>query len=254
MENFQLFIRISGFWNTDVQLSPHVQPEFTHRKAAAVAYRAHRDPQFCWVTYFQNAPKSHSVLFACPETCSEHSQDVTVLDKENSPQQIALWQKIPCSLLKKNPIILADWTSFAQIIYRCNPGTAEGTGSFAICVWLCPCYLERTFSSGAVSPASGPCFLPTAASHISRCGWCECHIAEMLQAARMLGREKRSSWVCCCACRLTVCKASLEGSLRMSAYQLLRTLKMDSSRKKLLLISKHFHKSPSFWQDKTSRI
>lgn len=104
------------------------------------------------------------------------------------------------------------------------------------CLWLCPCYLERTFCSGAVSPASGPCFLPTAASHVSRCGWCECHIAEMLQAARVLGREKRSSWVCCCACRLTVCKASLEGGIRMSAYQLLRTLKMDSSRKKLLLI------------------
>lgn len=138
MENFQLFIRIGGFWNTDVQLSPHVQPKFTHRKTAAVAYRAHRDPQFCWVTYSQNTPKSHSVLFACPETCSEHSQDVIVLDKESSPHQIALWQKIPCSLLKKkNLIILADWTSFAQIIYRCNPGTAEGTGNFAISVFGC---------------------------------------------------------------------------------------------------------------------
>lgn len=60
------------------------------------------------------------------------------LDKENSPKQTALHRKIPCSLLKKLPLaILADWTSFAQIIYRCNPGTAEGTGNFAISIFGC---------------------------------------------------------------------------------------------------------------------
>ena len=61
-----------------------------------------------------------------------------VLDKENSPKQTALHRKIPCSTLKKIPLaILADWTSFAQIIYRCNPGTAEGTGNFAISTFGC---------------------------------------------------------------------------------------------------------------------
>lgn len=164
MENFQLFIRIRGFWNTDVQLSPLKQPEFTHRKAT---------------TWPAQEIGSHSSAGLFMED----------LDKENSLKQTALHWKIPCSLLKKilwqscwldwfctNNLQVQVWESrrYWELCHQC--------------LWPSPYDLEKALSEGAVRPACSPCFLSMATSRLCRCGWCE-HITEMLQAARMFGRD-----------------------------------------------------------------
>lgn len=83
-------------------------------------------------------------------------------------------------------------------------------------LWLCPYYLEHAFR-GVVRPASDPCFLPTATSHLYRCGWCDCYTAEMFQAARMLGRDVPAELTAV----LTYCRIT-EGGLKdecLSAYE-----------------------------------
>jgi len=81
------------------------------------------------------------------------------LDKENSPTQTARHQKIPCSLLKKIPLaILADWTSFAQIIYRCNPGTAEGTRNCATSIFAASTLLGKSLLQRSGQASAQPLF------------------------------------------------------------------------------------------------
>lgn len=237
MENFQLFIRIGGFWNTDVQLSPHLQPEFTHRKTTVVACRGDRVSQLCWVTDFQNLSKPRSGRFACRERCSEHSQGVTGFGQRKLPKANCTPPKDSLQpTKKKNPlVILADWTSFAQITYRCNPGTAEGTGNFAISVFGCVHTAWKEPSQRSGKPSIWPLF-STHGYLTPFQVWLVWLLHRRDASGSQDARERRSSWAHCCACRLAVCKVSLEGGLRMSAYQLVKTLKMDTSRNKWLLI------------------
>lgn len=65
------------------------------------------------------------------QRCLEHGQDVIGFRQRKLPKNYT--PKDSLQPTKKNPLAApADWTSFAQTIYRCSPGTAEGTGNFAI--------------------------------------------------------------------------------------------------------------------------
>lgn len=99
------------------------------QKGNNLACTGDRVSQFCWITHER---------FVCPKRCSEHHKDMTGFGQRKLP-------KANCTPLKdslqpakkKSSGNLADWTGFAQIIYRCNSGRAQGTGNFAISAFGC---------------------------------------------------------------------------------------------------------------------
>lgn len=84
-----------------------------------------------------------------------------VLDKENSPKQTALRQKIPCSLLKKNKSLRnpywREW--FCTNNLQVQPW--DSRRYWELChqrLWLCPYYLEKSLLRRSDKPSIWPVF------------------------------------------------------------------------------------------------
>lgn len=117
----------------------HMDSHNSHtERQQLVACTGDRVSQLCWITHGG---------FVCPKRCSENHKDVIGFGQRKLPKAncAPLKDSLQPTKKKKNPLaILAHWSGFAQIIYRCNSGRAEGTGNFAISAFDC---LHTTWKS-----------------------------------------------------------------------------------------------------------